>query len=122
MLPDRIELSTSPLPRECSTTELRQQGISSPSGADTATREPVTQPSSLIFFHFYQEIGQTIRIDATDCENDAAFSAWPRQQSARPEQSQHLSGSGDRLRDLIMTGRIESFIDRACASGPTKTS
>ena len=24
MLPDRIELSTSPLPRECSTTELRQ--------------------------------------------------------------------------------------------------
>src|ERR1700760_1916364 len=26
VLPDRIELSTSPLPRECSTTELRQQG------------------------------------------------------------------------------------------------
>src|SRR5689334_22428675 len=25
VLPDRIELSTSPLPRECSTTELRQQ-------------------------------------------------------------------------------------------------
>ena len=25
MLPDRIELSTSPLPRECSTTELVQQ-------------------------------------------------------------------------------------------------
>ena len=35
MLPDRIELSTSPLPRECSTTELRQQrgraGICGPS-------------------------------------------------------------------------------------------
>ena len=26
VLPDRIELSTSPLPRECSTTELRQRG------------------------------------------------------------------------------------------------
>ena len=26
VLPDRIELSTSPLPRECSTTELRQHG------------------------------------------------------------------------------------------------
>lgn len=25
VLPDRIELSASPLPRECSTTELRQQ-------------------------------------------------------------------------------------------------
>jgi hypothetical protein len=25
VLPDRIELSTSPLPRECSTTELRQR-------------------------------------------------------------------------------------------------
>lgn len=25
MLPDRIELSTSPLPMECSTTELRQR-------------------------------------------------------------------------------------------------
>jgi hypothetical protein len=25
VLPERIELSTSPLPRECSTTELRQQ-------------------------------------------------------------------------------------------------
>src|SRR5829696_152178 len=27
VLPDRIELSTSPLPRECSTTELRQQAL-----------------------------------------------------------------------------------------------
>ena len=27
VLPDRIELSTSPLPRECSTTELRQHGV-----------------------------------------------------------------------------------------------
>ena len=27
VLPDRIELSASPLPRECSTTELRQQDI-----------------------------------------------------------------------------------------------
>src|SRR5689334_20164736 len=27
VLPDRIELSTSPLPRECSTTELRQRRI-----------------------------------------------------------------------------------------------
>ena len=27
MLPDRIELSTSPLPRECSTTELRQHRL-----------------------------------------------------------------------------------------------
>jgi hypothetical protein len=26
VLPVRIELTTSPLPRECSTTELRQQG------------------------------------------------------------------------------------------------
>ena len=28
VLPDRIELSASPLPRECSTPELRQQGLS----------------------------------------------------------------------------------------------
>ena len=28
VLPERIELSTSPLPRECSTTELRQLGTS----------------------------------------------------------------------------------------------
>ena len=27
VLPDRIELSTSPLPRECSTTELRQPAL-----------------------------------------------------------------------------------------------
>jgi hypothetical protein len=27
VLPDRIELSTSPLPRECSTTELRQHAL-----------------------------------------------------------------------------------------------
>src|SRR5947207_8086152 len=27
VLPERIELSTSPLPRECSTTELRQLGL-----------------------------------------------------------------------------------------------
>src|SRR5690348_17020920 len=29
VLPDRIELSTSPLPRECSTTELRQRRVGS---------------------------------------------------------------------------------------------
>jgi hypothetical protein len=40
VLPDRIELSTSPLPRECSTTELRQQGrrVPRPRRAETATR------------------------------------------------------------------------------------
>jgi hypothetical protein len=27
VLPERIELSTSPLPRECSTTELRQRPV-----------------------------------------------------------------------------------------------
>jgi hypothetical protein len=32
VLPDRIELSTSPLPRECSTTELRQQTPGLPGG------------------------------------------------------------------------------------------
>ena len=50
MLPDRIELSTSPLPRECSTTELRQQRDSRnrPEGRDQAravlaTRSPHAQ-------------------------------------------------------------------------------
>ena len=41
VLPDRIELSTSPLPRECSTTELRQHGARAaarPKRAETATR------------------------------------------------------------------------------------
>jgi hypothetical protein len=35
VLPERIELSTSPLPRECSTTELRQRPVLrfSPSGS-----------------------------------------------------------------------------------------
>jgi hypothetical protein len=30
VLPERIELSTSPLPRECSTTELRQLSLGFP--------------------------------------------------------------------------------------------
>ena len=30
VLPERIELSTSPLPRECSTTELRQRQMQAP--------------------------------------------------------------------------------------------
>src|SRR5579859_4567405 len=45
VLPDRIELSTSPLPRECSTTELRQREAAAahrlkaaPRRAETATR------------------------------------------------------------------------------------
>jgi hypothetical protein len=38
VLPDRIELSTSPLPRECSTTELRQHGASADAGAYCHTR------------------------------------------------------------------------------------
>jgi hypothetical protein len=33
VLPERIELSTSPLPRECSTTELRQQTRRKPTTA-----------------------------------------------------------------------------------------
>jgi hypothetical protein len=36
VLPDRIELSTSPLPRECSTTELRQQALRPSSSAAPA--------------------------------------------------------------------------------------
>ncbi len=51
VLPDRIELSTSPLPRECSTTELRQQTGhrgNRPEGRDQAravlaTRSPQVQ-------------------------------------------------------------------------------
>ncbi len=50
VLPDRIELSTSPLPRECSTTELRQQRDwrDRPEGRDRtravlATRSPPAQ-------------------------------------------------------------------------------
>jgi site-specific DNA recombinase len=49
VLPDRIELSTSPLPRECSTTELRQQKqrVAIPGGApkraETAIRVGTVQ-------------------------------------------------------------------------------
>jgi hypothetical protein len=48
VLPDRIELSTSPLPRECSTTELRQHGAASarPKRAETATRGGSAQGKS----------------------------------------------------------------------------
>ena len=35
VLPERIELSTSPLPRECSTTELRQLGYARAEARDT---------------------------------------------------------------------------------------
>src|SRR5215813_667927 len=50
VLPDRIELSTSPLPRECSTTELRQRKTGGrrpgPSnGAESAIRESPAQGS-----------------------------------------------------------------------------
>src|SRR6516164_9326563 len=50
VLPDRIELSTSPLPRECSTTELRQHGVKKrigpgkpPQAAVLATSPPLAQ-------------------------------------------------------------------------------
>src|SRR3954469_10343733 len=50
VLPDRIELSTSPLPMECSTTELRQHARSresarkaAASGPVLATRAPLAQ-------------------------------------------------------------------------------
>jgi hypothetical protein len=48
VLPDRIELSTSPLPMECSTTELRQHARESAPRAPTgvpvlATRTPLAQ-------------------------------------------------------------------------------
>ena len=51
VLPDRIELSTSPLPMECSTTELRQHtrglpesAVKAPTGgAFSATRPPAAQ-------------------------------------------------------------------------------
>src|SRR5690348_4232257 len=45
VLPEWIEHSTSPLPRGCSTTELRQQTIREvdPRAAETATRDPVRQ-------------------------------------------------------------------------------
>ena len=53
VLPDRIELSTSPLPRECSTTELRQQASNQESAqqgserrAILATRAPVAQAAT----------------------------------------------------------------------------
>src|SRR4029453_11000798 len=43
VLPDRIELSTSPLPRECSTTELRQRPEAAGLGGagDAIAPEPV---------------------------------------------------------------------------------
>jgi hypothetical protein len=41
VLPERIELSTSPLPRECSTTELRQRRVLDPLGAHP---EQIHQP------------------------------------------------------------------------------
>ena len=51
VLPDRIELSTSPLPMECSTTELRQRAPAKRESAKTAlqsgpilaTRPPLAQ-------------------------------------------------------------------------------
>ena len=46
VLPDRIELSTSPLPRECSTTELRQQDrgpVARHGAAEPATRADAVQ-------------------------------------------------------------------------------
>ena len=54
VLPDRIELSTSPLPMECSTTELRQHVLGSesaatgglPSGPISATSPPPVQACS----------------------------------------------------------------------------
>ena len=42
VLLDRIELSTSPLPMECSTTELQQRDL----GASHATGLNLVQPSS----------------------------------------------------------------------------
>jgi hypothetical protein len=39
VLPDRIELSTSPLPRGCSTTELRQRPLASREGRDGTARD-----------------------------------------------------------------------------------
>ena len=56
VLPVRIELTTSPLPRGCSTTELRQhrRGMASRAGANArrnaailATRAPVAQPFAM---------------------------------------------------------------------------
>ena len=44
VLPERIELSTSPLPRECSTTELRQLGFSS---ANPILQNPICQDPDL---------------------------------------------------------------------------
>src|SRR6059036_465256 len=43
VLPDRIELSTSPLPRECSTTELRQQTRGTVMGPAPKRRRVVPQ-------------------------------------------------------------------------------
>jgi hypothetical protein len=47
VLPDRIELSTSPLPRECSTTELRQQASNRESAREGCVRRAIlaTSPS-----------------------------------------------------------------------------
>src|SRR4051812_36381311 len=39
VLPDRIELSTSPLPMECSTTELRQHAPDDENPAEKASRQ-----------------------------------------------------------------------------------
>ena len=49
VLPDRIELSTSPLPRECSTTELRQRTdiVDDVGGGLTATCHPPLQAAIL---------------------------------------------------------------------------
>jgi hypothetical protein len=41
VLPDRIELSTSPLPMECSTTELRQRARIAGIGQIGPTRRPI---------------------------------------------------------------------------------
>ena len=44
VLPDRIELSTSPLPRECSTTELRQLAPLQAAIGRQAVREVADMP------------------------------------------------------------------------------
>ena len=43
VLPERIELSTSPLPMECSTTELRQHG-----GERIADQNPDVEPFRML--------------------------------------------------------------------------
>src|SRR6185437_501959 len=48
VLPDRIELSTSPLPMECSTTELRQRARITGVGQIGPTRRPILATRPLL--------------------------------------------------------------------------